>query len=71
MNVVMLIHTGHSGRKISPGDILDVADILAQRWVEEGIAKMVKEPEKKVEVKPVAKKASTSKKVVQKKTIKK
>ena len=72
MNVMMLINTCYAGRKFSPGDKLNVSDLTAKRWVEQGVAEIVKAPKKKVAIKKVVpvikpesiKKVSTSKKVV-------
>ena len=44
--VKMLVHTGYDGKKIMPGDVLEVSDLLAERWTDHNIAELVPEIKK-------------------------
>lgn len=57
--VRMIIHTGYNGKKVSPGDVLDINSFLAERWESEGYAEML--PDIVPESKPARKQAEKKK----------
>ena len=44
MKIKSLIHTGYAGKKINPGDLIEMEDREAKTWIVSGFGKPIKEP---------------------------